>query len=480
MLFLLRSPLSIVIALLAFQAACSRPYESRRHSPKPNLPIPTKVNEDQKQTADVSQLLTINGDGPHYEYSDPCELALRNTLRTIVIQTPAGAEIPPDQELRGTLSMYERGQPGQSNPGLVTDILIKLRGNSSRSFPKKQFAVESIGGNGKGIELPLLDPSCPAGQKWVLNGQYADKTLMRNYTALNLARRLNVYAPRSAFVSLYFMVDGKPTFHGLYVLTERIEVSKERVNLQKPTAEDPSGGYLLRMDRVDPEKLALDGATEVGLMVDNVKKDKLSPAQTSYIQEYHDRIREVLGQSMVVPEDSPLHHTHWIDTASFQSYLLLRELFRDVDTYYLSTYLTKDRGPNAKLKMGPVWDFDLAFGNANYGYNGATEGWQFDFADSQIALWMRNLMRDPKYAEQTRSRWKGMREGPFSDHNLSSFIHETLQHIAPEARENFVRWPILNELVWPNRQALGSHLAEVQDLHDWLIKRARWMDEALR
>lgn len=53
---------------------------------------------------------------------------------------------------------------------------------------------------------------------------------------------------------------------------------------------------------------------------------------------------------------------------SFIDFILLYELSNNVDAYWLSTFLHKDK--NGKLKAGPPWDFDLAFRNADY-----SDGW---------------------------------------------------------------------------------------------------------
>ena len=52
----------------------------------------------------------------------------------------------------------------------------------------------------------------------------------------------------------------------------------------------------------------------------------------------------------------------YIDDETFIDFFILNELSNNVDGYRLSTYLTKNR--DEKLKIGPIWDFNLSFGNA--------------------------------------------------------------------------------------------------------------------
>jgi hypothetical protein len=52
------------------------------------------------------------------------------------------------------------------------------------------------------------------------------------------------------------------------------------------------------------------------------------------------------------------------------------------DTTRLSTYFYKERdSKGGKIKMGPVWDYNLSFGNADY-YNGNnSSGWIFNIVN---------------------------------------------------------------------------------------------------
>ena len=62
---------------------------------------------------------------------------------------------------------------------------------------------------------------------------------------------------------------------------------------------------------------------------------------------------------------------------SFVDFFLINELTKNIDGYRLGTYLNKDY--NGKLKMGPIWDFNLAFGNADYCDAANTQAWLYNF-----------------------------------------------------------------------------------------------------
>ena len=79
----------------------------------------------------------------------------------------------------------------------------------------------------------------------------------------------------------------------------------------------------------------------------------------------------------------------------------MNEFSKNVDGYRISTYLNKQKkSKSGLLRAGPVWDFDIAFGNADYCEGGDTAGWAFNFGDvcgtagNQIAFYWKKLWTD--------------------------------------------------------------------------------------
>tara|TARA_R110002051_G_scaffold189613_2_gene258830 strand:- start:15703 stop:16164 length:462 start_codon:yes stop_codon:yes gene_type:complete len=65
----------------------------------------------------------------------------------------------------------------------------------------------------------------------------------------------------------------------------------------------------------------------------------------------------------------------------------LNQLVDNVDAYYISTYLPQDK--NEKLKMGPIWDFNMAFGNADYCGGGTTKVWAYKYNGRHVGnIWL--------------------------------------------------------------------------------------------
>ena len=130
--------------------------------------------------------------------------------------------------------------------------------------------------------------------------------------------------------------------------------------------------------------------------------------------------------------------------------------------------------------MGPPWDFNLAFGNADYYDGGNPIGWYFDtnFQGDPWAIpfWWYRIWDDDHFRQAFNARWQSLREGILSDSALEGTVDSLLADIGPAADRNFERWPILNQYVWPNAYIGGSYANEVGYLKDWIDERLIWMD----
>ena len=84
-----------------------------------------------------------------------------------------------------------------------------------------------------------------ADEEWVLNGPFLDKTLMRNYIAMNVAGQIMDYAPNVRYCELF--VDDQ--YQGVYLLMEQISRSEERINVTEINEKLQKTGYIVRLDR---------------------------------------------------------------------------------------------------------------------------------------------------------------------------------------------------------------------------------------
>ena len=206
-------------------------------------------------------------------------------------------------------------------------------------------------------------------------------------------------------------------------------------------------------------------------------------AQKDYIKRYVDSFENVLyGPQYQDPQNGV---RKFADLSSFMDYFIVNELSRNVDGYRLSSYFYKNSNSiDPRIVAGPVWDYDLAFRNANYCDGSLTTGWAYEFnyvcpgdGAGLIPFWWDRLMTDTAYAAALKCRWKSVRQHSLSLSRLNQLIDSIDNLVAEAQQRHFTRWPILGQYVWPNPNPIPtSYAAEIAQLKSWLSNRLDWID----
>jgi hypothetical protein len=368
-------------------------------------------------------------------------------------------------------------------------IGIEIRGASSQSFPKKSYAFETRDDTGAARNVSLL--GIPAENEWILYAPYTDKSMLRDVLTYDITRRMGHYASRVRFCEV--VLNGQ--YQGVYVLMEKIKRDKARVNVARLAPEDSTGdaltgGYILKIDKsVGPE---VGGWTSpypplipnyrIFYQYHDPKPSELTPVQKAYIEDFITDFERVMNSSTF--NDPVNGYARFIDVPSFVDFFLVNEIGRNVDGYRISTFFHKDRDSRGgKLFAGPVWDFNLAFGNADY-YGGSNRGgYQIDFAiptdGAQVPAWWSKLVRDSTFAAALNARWQVLRAGVLHTDSLFHAIDTTVALLGEAQGRNYSRWPILGTYVWPNAFVGVSYTSEIDYLKTWMLERFAWLDEHL-
>ena len=116
-----------------------------------------------------------------------------------------------------------------------------------------------------------------------------------------------------------------------------------------------------------------------------------------------------------------------VNLESFIDVSLLSEISKNVDAYRLSGYMYKDRDSlDGRLTMGPIWDYNLAFGNADYYDGWNSEGWQIDVElgndGFKIPFWWYRIWNDETFRITFNQRWQDLRESVFSEEYIMNII----------------------------------------------------------
>jgi len=136
--------------------------------------------------------------------------------------------------------------------------------------------------------------------------------------------------------------------------------------------------------------------------------------------------------------------------------------------FWSSIYLYKDRN-NPRLYMGPVWDFDISAGNVNYNpIVSPTQPWLTN------SFYVKHLLTDPAFTADVRNKWAAVKTTQLD--TLPAWIDQEAAALQQAQQNNFQRWPILGEYVWPNSEVANTYQGEVTFLKSWITQRIAWMD----
>jgi hypothetical protein len=206
------------------------------------------------------------------------------------------------------------------------------------------------------------------------------------------------------------------------------------------------------------------------------------PQQAAYIQTYVDSFETAVNGPNFT--DPVLGYRNFTEPQTFIDFLILNEISKNVDGYRLSTYLHKEKdSKGGKLRMGPVWDFNLAWWNADYCEGSTTTGWAYEFNDVcgsdswTIPTWWDKMMQDPWFQEELKCRWTTLRQGMLSEDSLFHFIDSVATYIDDAKDRHFELWPILGIYTWPNPSPLPiDYAGEITALKTWIQLRTQWLD----
>ena len=266
---------------------------------------------------------------------------------------------------------------------------IKGRGNSTWGLAKKPYQIKlcekmDLFGFGRAVGFNLL-----------ANGY--DETRLRNQITLELAKKLEMnYVPQGQMIDLYI----NNCFWGNYYFTEKIQVGEngvairdmeelveavyspeelekiERLENEDGTrkwartglpGEDNTGGYLLERELETRFKTEISGfITEQGDCYTLQSPLYASEEQVNYIADLMQEFQDAIEQEDGVHPLTKKHYSEYIDVDSFIQKYLVEEISKNYDGGVTSSFFYKPQDlVSTKIFAGPVWDYDVAFGNCN-------------------------------------------------------------------------------------------------------------------
>ncbi len=385
-----------------------------------------------------------------------------NLIPVVHLETEGGAEITSkSQYISATFALD--GSTTQYESLSETHIRIRGRGNSTWKWDKKPYKIH--------FDEPTSILGLPAAEEWALFSNYADKSLMRNRLAQVMASTLSFeYCPTQVCVDVF--LNGE--YLGVYTLGEHLEEGDGRVEVEYDMASTDCGYFLEAggvVAGVDVKGMNYFHAGLVNfVLIKMPETGSLTSEQFEYIHQYMLRADEAIKKGE--------GYEAYLDVDSVIDWLIMIELSCNTDcSWRRSTYFTKD--PGGKLVMGPVWDFDLAFGNFSKDNHG-DDTWVSSEPDDDYVgeTWTTHLLEDPEFKARFKKRWQDVR-----DTLVNTAIEEIERQYtlnSPSAELNFKRWDILGKKVAFERHdttKYRTYSSQIYYLEDFITNRAAWMDE---
>jgi hypothetical protein len=372
-----------------------------------------------------------------------------------------------EEYVLGYLDMFSYDQYNNSIMELGgARIGIKLRGNSTMFMPKLPYKIKFE------TKQELLGDY--AEKDWVLLANFADQTLVRNALAFNLSKELDLgFTPSVNFVDLY--ING--VYQGNYLLTDQIEVTNDRVDIEENSPAIDTG-YLIEYD-MRLYDVGLDNTTENYFMVDYVPMVIKSPdiSDSHYSNDQYLFIKDYMNNLYQILKNKG-DYSELIDEASFIDWFIVNEFLKNVDSGYSSVYFHKDK--SGLLKMGPVWDFDLSSGNYGHLQEDLRGPEGFYTARYDKNIFFLHLMEYPAFRANLKIRWNEVYDLILA--NIES-IYPLVDSMARSRYLNFELWNIIgSNLDWytaPEILTLDAYEEQVYFLIDFLTKRAEWLNQAI-
>lgn len=332
---------------------------------------------------------------------------------------------------------------------------IKGRGNYSWSFPKKPYSLSL------GTKADLLGNGQDA-KRWVLVTTHSDKTMLRNYLTLTYAYKLGMeYSTECRYVDVF--TNGE--YNGAYVLTEKIQIHENRINI------DMFSGALFE---IEMEYRHAGNCHYCVVLPSGVHIMFVAPDEDDMTTKELDK-KFIQLKSFLLAMDLSLsrgysEYSQYIDVESFINWYILNEFVKNYDSNF-TTSCYCFIGDDGKLYMGPAWDYDTCYGNQNVATCISPQGYHV-----QTAPWYTILMEDETFFRMLNERWTELYNAGFRD-DFINMIYDTAEYISESEVLDHAKWTTaLQSTELRGNRSLFTYDEELEYLVTWVGRRITWLN----
>lgn len=342
------------------------------------------------------------------------------------------------------------------------NVSVKARGHSTFNKPKKPYTFRLP----KEKNLLGMRPD----KRWILLANFMDHSNIRNSLALAISKQTSLdWTPDGRFVDV--VLNGK--LQGCYYLIESVEVEPQRLNLS------PTKGFLVEGDDYDDGTTFYTSIRKLPLHVrfpENVSTER----QKAIEQQFNEIERMIYKGTSA---DLTTLYRKDIDVNSFIDWWLVHELAQNAEPNGPRSCYFHDNG-DGRLRMGPVWDFDLAFITVGVDKGGNIRPSRFNRIDVRLltgdslynsrALWYDRLLKDGTFKKQLKARWNELKP---RFESLSKDIDDWEQQLAPSAADNEKLWQGRDPARFDTYETFQSSIANVKQVY---LHRVAALDKLIK
>lgn len=333
---------------------------------------------------------------------------------------------------------------------------MKGRGNSTWAAPKKPYAIKF------GKKKSIL--SLPEDKSWVLLANYYDATLLRNDLAFYMGNEMSTLDWTPHYQQIDLMLNGQ--YKGIYQLGEKVKIAKKRVNVG-------DDGFLLEVDaKAAPEEITFR-VPNISQPI-NIKDPEVEVGgeDYNYIVDFMERADAALFSSDFLDEEEG--YKKYIDEDSFVEWYLINEIAKNNDAiFYTSCYMNVKRG--GKLKMGPLWDFDLGFGGYFDDERGRTiVNVPENFYIKSNVKWINRMFKDPVFVTKVKDRFNYYYA---NRQQIYDHIDANASTIIEKIYEDNKMWGRVCSKSSSKDEVKAAYQEKVNYLKNWIETRLNWLNE---
>ena len=359
--------------------------------------------------------------------------------------------------------------------GVEYQMKIKGRGNASWNvFPKKSYRIKLD----DGASLFGLTKN----RDFTLTSNYADKSLIRNSVAHTIAATLDGLDFTSVHIPVNLYLNGE--YLGVYTFSDKIEEGEGRLDFTAIEGDEPNTfwkwrdlGFLCEVGwDFDSENIYnqdyFDAEKVLRIYVKEPESDEPNTPEFSYAKQY------ILASEKAIVENDGWEGL--IDLDSWVDWFIVTEFtFNTESAFYRSCYFWKREG--GKLMLGPVWDFDMAFGN-HWGDIRGYGGWCTTESTYQYITenWMNFLITYDTFNDAVKERWNEKKED-LLDTALSA-IESYSTMLDGSEQQNFTVWDIMDKQIgdaFVSPYLYRTYESQIEYLRKFVIDRYEYMDKRI-